>query len=386
MEQKELNIALKELADSLEAKTNEKVKAELEKVASSLKGYVSQDEVKGLQDSVAEMKGSNEELQKHLDDLSIRSKKANEDYNNNLTNYGKYAKSMQDAIEEKFDDIKQTSQGSKTKIEVKATMTIGADITGSAVNTYKPTAIELPGNKVNVADLIPTINSQTGVYVFYRETTPTNAPLSVSEGAAKPEISYKFTEVTVNATYISGYVRVSKVMLQDLPFLQSFLPRALRRDYFKAENANFYTVISTGATGVTTNTGGVAGIIEDIGVLEAADYDVNGICLNPADWAELAAAQVPGSNQSAVVSYVNNQMQVAGVPVFKASWVTAGTYLLGDWSQASKVLVDGLAVEFFEQDKDNVTLNLITARIESRTACALEQPAAFIEGNIVATT
>ena len=136
MEQKELNIALKELADSLEAKTNEKVKAELEKVASSLKGYVSQDEVKGLQDSIAEMKGANEELQKHLDDLSIRSKKANEDYHNNLTNYGKYAKSMQEAIEEKFDDIKQTSQGSKTKIEVKATMTIGADITGSAVNTY----------------------------------------------------------------------------------------------------------------------------------------------------------------------------------------------------------------------------------------------------------
>ena len=237
-----------------------------------------------------------------------------------------------------------------------------------------------------MADLIPNIQSRTGVYTYYVENAVTGAVAEVDEGVSKPELEFNLTETICNAKYLAGFIRISKTMLQDLPFMMSFIPRALRREYWKAENANFYTKLAAAASGTSTGTGGLTGIIEDIGVLEAGDYDVTGIVLNPADWASLAASTIPGATQSAVVNFVGNQMILAGVPVFKASWVPAGKYLLGDWFWAKKIVVDGLAVEFFEQDVDNVIKNLITVRVESRVCLAVERPAAFILGDVAAST
>jgi hypothetical protein len=53
--------------------------------------------------------------------------------------------------------------------------------------------------------------------------------------------------------------------------------------------------------------------------------------------------------------------------------------IVGDWNQAKKVVTDGLKVEFFEQDSDNVQRNLTTARVESRTVLAIDHPTAFIK-------
>lgn len=382
----ELKVALQDLSTNLESKSKALIAEELKGIEEKLDTLVSAEELKALNTTVEEMKSANEELQKHLDALDIARKSEKDMYERQLTPFGHYQKAMTEALEAKAEELKQVGGGSKLRMEIKATMTLGNNLTGDAVNTYKPEAVELPSQRVNMADLIPSIQSQTGLYVFYREGAPTNTPAFVAEGAAKPEIEFNLTEVTVTANYLGGYIRISKVMLQDLPFLTSFLPRALRREYWKAENAAFYTTLSTAASGVTTNTGGVTGIIEDIGVLEAADYDVTGIALNPADWATLAAAAIPGNTQSAIVSYVGGQMTIAGIPVFKASWVTAGQYILGDWFWAKKIVVDGLAVEFFEQDANNVTTNLITVRCESRVALAVEKPAAFLLGNIVPTT
>ncbi len=51
---------------------------------------------------------------------------------------------------------------------------------------------------------------------------------------------------------------------------------------------------------------------------------------------------------------------------------------------AKKVVVDGLKVEFFEQDGDNVQRNVITARIEERNVLAFDRPDAFYYGDFTA--
>lgn len=383
----ELKAALGELTQELDKKTQKLVS---DKVAEALeearKGLATEDELKASQEAVKLAEEKTEMLQKHLDQVdasmeafrgAMKSQEEKEDP------IAVYNRELKKAILDNGEQIKGLD--GKFTMEVKATMTLGTDLTGDPVKTYGGVA-PLPTQRVNFADLVPNLQSATGVYTYYVETTPSGAPAKVDEGADKPEISYKFTETTCVAQYIGGLARFSKVMAQDLPFLSSFLPAALRRDYFKAENADFYTVLTTAATGTSTGTGGVTGIIEDIGVLEAADYDVTGIVLNPADWASLAATEIPGNNQSAVTSFINGQMFLAGVPVFKASWVTAGQYVLGDWFYAKKIIVDGLRVQFFEQDRDNVQKNLITARVESRVCLAVERPDAFIVGTIAPAT
>jgi len=110
----------------------------------------------------------------------------------------------------------------------------------------------------------------------------------------------------------------------------------------------------------------------------------NGVLLNPIDWATIANTKPSDFSLPRVVDYVGGSLIVHGIPVYKASWVTADAYYIADWSMAKKVVVDGLNVEFFEQDADNVTKNLITARVESRNVLAFDRPEAFIRGNLTA--
>ena len=383
----EIKEALGALKEGLEAKTEEKLTALQEKLMEKFETPITEEEVKSMTTTLEELKSHNEALQKHLDEMDIALQSKKDQDLKDMHPVALYYKSFQDSIKDKEEEIKDVSAGQKLKFEVKATMTIGNNLTGDPIKTYNESPVELPFQRVNFADLVPNISSRTGQYTYYVEGAVTGGPIAeVNEGGTKPELEFNLTEVVCVAKYIAGFIRISKTMLQDLPFMMSFIPRALRREYWKAENAAFYTKFAAAASGTTGGTGGVVGIIEDIGVLEAKDYDVTGIVLNPADWATLAASQIPGATQSAVVSFVGNQMIIAGVPVFKASWVPAGKYAMGDWFWTKKIVVDGLMVEFFEQDIDNVIKNLITVRVESRVCLAVERPAAFIIGDVAATT
>ena len=382
----EIKEALGALKEGLEAKTEEKLTALQEKLMEKFDTPITEEEVKSMTTSLEELKAHNEALQKHLDEMDIALQGSKDQDLKDMHPVAAYYKAFSEGIEENKEKIQDVSSGQKAKFELKAAMTIGTSLTGDPIKTYNESPVELPFQRVNFADLIPTVSSRTGQYTYYVEGAVTGAVAENDEGVDKAELELNLTEVVCVAKYIAGFIRISKTMLQDLPFMMSFIPRALRREYWKAENANFYTKFAAGVTGVSGGTGGITGIIEDIGALEAADYDVTGIVLNPADWASLAAAAIPGNTQSAIVSFVGNQMVIGGVPVFKASWVAAGKYALGDWFWIKKIMVDGLMVEFFEQDVDNVIKNLITARVESRVCLAIERPAAFILGDVVAAT
>jgi HK97 family phage major capsid protein len=295
---------------------------------------------------------------------------------------------LQKAIAENFDAIKTVTKGRSQRIETKdvGNMTVANNLTGSSVITYQSGLAVVPSQKVNFADLIPTVNSSTGTYVLYRETGSEGSISSQgTPGAAKTQIDYDMTAVTYNATYISGFARYAKQMAQDLPFLTSFLPTALRRDYFKAENSIFYTAFAAAIPTLTTiKVATVEKVIDAIAQLETLNYDVNGIVVNPSVWMEIALTKTTSGDYTlpGVVTLINGNLSLNGVPVYKASWVAANTVLVGDWTMAKKVLVDGLAVEFFEQDADNVTKNLITARVESRTVLAIDRTDAFFKFTI----
>ena len=375
---------LAEMKSAIETKTAEQVKAELSNIEKSLGEYLKKGDIETLNTQLAEYKSANEQMQKHLDDMDIALKNAKtQSETKGLRGDQLVNKAIFEAIRDNHEKIQAVNKGTSVKMEVKATMTLETDLTGDPVKTYQDYIAEIPSQMVNFADLVPNVASRTGVYTYYVETAPTGAAAAVEEGADKPEISFKFTETTCVAQYIAGLARISKVMLQDLPFMTTFLPRALRREYWKAENADFNTTFTGAVTGVSAGLTGVAGILADIGVVEAADYMVNGIVVNPADWATLAS--VACQDQPCVVNFVGNQMFIGGVPVYKASWVTAGKYYLGDWFWAKRIVVDGLAVEFFEQDRDNIQKNLVTVRCEARVCFAVERTDAFVIGDIAPT-
>lgn len=364
--QVELEGLKKSISDQLEAKAAEMNSANAENVKAIEVKYNAE---------LAELQKQHDALSAKVANKEVEGEKAGKTF----------TQSFAESIKENFEMIKSVSKGRSQEMELKAVgnMTVSANLTGTAVNTYQPGVVVLPSPVVNFRDLVPQVSSSTGLYVMYRETgTEGSISSQGTPGAAKTQIDYDFTASTFTATYISGYARYAKQMAQDLPFLQSALPQMLIRDFYKAENSIYYTALAAAATASTTaKTEDIEQLIDDMGTLEAADYMVNGIVLNPKDWANIAITKPSDYSLPGIVNFINGQLSINGVPVYKASWVPVDKYLVGDWSQAKNVVVDGLKVEFFEQDGDNVTKNLITARVEAREVLAIDRPSAFILGD-----
>jgi len=196
--------------------------------------------------------------------------------------------------------------------------------------------------------------------------------------------------VDVNTDFIAGFTRYSKKMANNLPFLTSFIPKALRRDYFIAENAAFNTVLAgaaTASTEIITGQNKVEMLIAEIAKQENLNYPVNGIVVRPSDyWDILITEKSSGAGYGlpGVVTFEGGQLRINGIPIYKATWLTANKYFVGDWTRVNKVNTQGLSLEFSEVEGTNFVKNNITARIESQTALAVEQPAALVYGDFTA--
>lgn len=319
-------------------------------------------------------------IENRLDEIEIKLQKSTE----NKMEEKSFSTSFGELIAKNFESIKEVSLGNKVKLNLKAvgTMTLSNNLTGDAVRTYQPGVAMVPNRKINFRDLIPAVASATGIYTLYRETGAEGS-ISVqgTPGDAKTQIDYDLTAVTYTARYIAGFARIDKSMLQDLPFLQSALPQMLLRDFYKAEDAKFYADLSGAATGSTTTSATVDAeqIIDYVANLESADFTPNGIVVNPKQWARLVVTKpadysVPGG----FTITADGNIAIAGIPVYKSSFIADDKVLVGDWNYAKRVVVDDLKVEFFEQDSDNVQKNLVTCRIEAREVLAIDRLDAFV--------
>lgn len=319
-------------------------------------------------------------IENRLDEIEIKLQKSTE----NKMEEKSFSSAFGELIAKNFDSIREVSLGNKVKLNLKAvgTMTVSNNLTGDAMRTYQPGVAMVPNRKINFRDLIPAVASATGIYTLYRETGAEGS-ISVqgTPGDPKTQIDYDLTAVTYTARYIAGFARIDKSMLQDLPFLQSALPQMLLRDFYKAEDLKFYTDLSGAATGSTTTSATVDAeqIIDYVANLESADFTPNGIVVNPKQWARLVTTKpadysVPGG----FTITADGNIAIAGIPVYKSSFIADDKVLVGDWNYAKRVVVDDLKVEFFEQDSDNVQKNLVTCRIEAREVLAIDRLDAFV--------
>lgn len=312
-----------------------------------------------------------------------------------------FGTSFAKGIKENFDGIKSVTKGhaksfgleNGTGLYSKAAsnMTTVGNLTGSPQITYIPQPILTPRQLVNFRDLVPSFQSETGLIAIFRENynggvSPEQGAFGqqLTQGALKEQVGYDFTNVQFTAQYMGGFVRISKQMLQDLLFLQTYLPQMLMRDYYKYENSVFYAAQVAAALGTHTAGGNAAEtFINDIANLETANFAPNGIVVPPLIWGNLMKTRLPSTGTSYSIPggiYINprtGDAEIAGVPILKANWVTANTALIADWTQSQVATVDGLRVEFFEQDSDNVQRNLITVRVEARVVLVTGQPYAF---------
>lgn len=298
---------------------------------------------------------------------------------------------ISDLIFEHAEEIKGIKKDQKMSFEVKAgNITIGnISTTGTATNIPYSQApfgpVLRPARKVNIRDLVPVVNSSTGTFVYYRQTRPVGAgsfAFQGGQGNLKNQLDYNLQQVIVSADYLAGTARIAKQMLQDIPYMQSFVSGQLLEDYRRSESGAFIPTLVAGSTSVSpASTVTAEKIIQVIALLMGNDYDANGIVTDSTTWAKIMNTKpndysLPGGGAAVTIDAMGI-VRFLGMPMLVQNNISEGDIIVGDFTKAIIIQAEGLSVGFFDQDQDNVVRNLITARVEARVAFAVLDSAAF---------
>jgi hypothetical protein len=392
MDKKELMEQLDEMKSQLEKSVSEKTKSELKSEIKALEDKINAIDTKSIAEGVNEVKDSvktitdwqvkkdeaDKKNQEALDNLIANQKKASP-----KTETKTFSQNFAEAVEEKWDEISRVSKGRKAVIELKAAgnMSVSANLTGDGTQSYGGQVI-LPGQSINFRDILPTTLSPNRTYAQHREkTTGEGAVAAQTEGSAKAQLDIDFEKIETVNQYVAGFARFTKQLAKELSFFQNTLPRILLRKFYEAENSKFFTDI-TGTSGISTSVGSetddIKMLIDAIAYQLNSNYNPSYCLVNPLQLARLNKSLYDSQNYASaagVVSSANGQLSIAGVPIISASWVTDDKGLIIDQTFVERVEVEGLTIEFFEQDSDNVQKNMITARIECFEAVNLMLPA-----------
>lgn len=373
---------LANIKSGLETKTTQEVKAQIDAFEAKLSNDIKSAYGAEIKSVKEDLEGKMQAIQAHADtlDLKLQSKQSAESKEDALVK----------SIKDNFDGIKNVRNGNSVQVKAVGDMTLGVNLTGEQPKDYNLDVVMIPGQMVNVSDLVGSVTISGGTYTFPREGAGEGSIATQTEGSSKSQRDYDFTMVDVNTDFIAGFTRYSKKMANNLPFLTSFIPRALRRDYAIAENSAFNTVLAataTPSTEIITGQNKVEMLISEIAKQEALNYSVNAIVVRPADyWDILITEKSTGAGYGlpGVVTLEGGALRINGIPLVKANWLAANKYYVGDWSRINKIVTEGLSLEFSEQEGTNFVKNNITARIEAQVALAVEQPAAIVYGDFTA--
>jgi HK97 family phage major capsid protein len=324
--------------------------------------------------------------QEHLDKLDLKLKS-----NSGNLETKTFSSEVRSLVKDNFEAISLVRKGHSVELELKAVgnMTT-ANITGDLERDFSNIVAMVPNQKVAFSDLISAITISGGTYTFPREGAGEGAMATQTEGASKAQRDYDFTHIDVVTDFIAGFARWSKKMQNNALYLQSFLPQALMRDYMKAESTIFNTALAAVATAsvqIITGKNKSEMLMNEIATLEALDFDVNAIVLTTADYysiLQIEKSTGAGYGLPLGWSYDGNVLRCLGIAVVKANWLAANKYYVGDWSTISKVVTEGLSIEFSSEDGDNFTKNNVTGRIEAQVGLAVHRPDAVIYGDFTA--
>ena len=173
-------------------------------------------------------------------------------------------------------------------------------------------------------------------------------------------------------------------MLRNFTALSAYLNRWLPEKYYQKEDTKGYQAIiasASGATNLDTGGGMIQAIIRTIGAQKKARYNVNGIVVDGATWANILTYKTTSGEFTMPIGVVSvrpdGTLMILGIPVYTASWVGGDEALIGDWRYFEIIQSEGLQVGFFEQDGDNVKYNRVTVRVEASVGFAVLDPAAI---------
>jgi len=269
------------------------------------------------------------------------------------------------------------------------------------VDTLVPTdrrAGIVPGafRTLRVRDLIPTVPTSSNAWQFVRELLFTNAAAETAEGAAKPEATLTFEDMTVNIRTLAHFIKASNQILADAPALRSYIDTRLRYGVELREETQIVAGNGTGqnisgmtasgnytAFSPTTGDNAIDSVNRAKYAIIAADYMATGVLMNPADWGAIERLK-DGVNGGYLVGNPFGSITPVlwGLPVVATNSMTATKFMVADFVTSYEYAERQTTVVDIGYVNDDFTKNLVTIRAEKRGALATIRPASTRFGNL----
>jgi HK97 family phage major capsid protein len=273
-----------------------------------------------------------------------------------------------------------------------------------------PGQVEKLFQRLTVADLILSGQTDSPTIRYVVEGTATSGAAGVAEGAAKPESTLGLTSTDETVKKIATTLVVSDEMLEDAAQVQSYINGRLslfiqieeERQLLRGAGTNDLVGIMHSTRGINVYGGGTAAGNKAVQLFKAMNgqrgsalLEPDWIVINPSDWESIrlltdTAGQYFGGGPFQG-PYGNGQNfaasnQVNGAdeflwnkPVIVTSALGSGTALVGTQAAAQVFRRSGLSVEATNSHSDYFTKNLVAIRAEERLGLAVYRPAAFTD-------
>lgn len=273
-----------------------------------------------------------------------------------------------------------------------------------------PGVVEKLFQRLTVADLILSGQTNSPTLVYAVEGTATSGAVGVAEGGNKPESTLGLTSTTETVKKIATTLTVSDEMLEDAAQVQSYINGRLslfiqieeERQLLRGAGTNDLVGIMAAARGINIYAGGTAAGNKAVQLFKAMNgqrgsalLEPDWIVINPTDWESIrlltdtagqyfgggpfqgpygAGSNFPASNQVAGFDeFLWNK------PVIVTAALGSGTALIGTRAAAQVFRKSGLSVEATNSHSTYFTSNLVAIRAEERLGLAVYRPAAFTD-------
>ena len=377
----------------------------LEKSAKSIKDNVNNEVDTVIKGEVKNLVEKHSEIVDRLDKIEVENKK---------DNFEKVYTNSRDMIADslnKSESFKAMKEGSTSSanFELKADVLISSDFTGAnsardASGVERVSGIKFnPSNVTNMLNVIPTASTSSNVIRFVKENSYTNNTGATAEGSAPSDSEFSLVASDAIVQKMASVMTISQEMLDDTPALAGYLNTRLVGKLNETiddqliggsgSSPNLLGLLNGGTAFVTGASGAFYQSIDNaqeldvlyvaLNQLALANYSANAIILNPTDFHKIALLKDTTNEYLRGNSIVSSDgfLRINGTPVIMNNKISAGNFIVGDFSQGSQVFQrEGVNVAFGYEDSDNFSKYLVSVRAIARLAHAVYLPDAFVRG------
>ncbi len=265
----------------------------------------------------------------------------------------------------------------------------------AAVGEYQLTPFPFLRDKARVASLIPTQRTEAPMVFYFRGSTAASAAAAVAEGAAKPESTPVWSQISAPVRKLAHFTRINDEVLQDLSNFSKVVGAELLAGLVDVENAQLLT-----GSGTSPN---LTGLLTTLGILTRArgtDNNLDAILKAKADLRVGASFTEP----DAVVIHPTNLMSIQtakdtdgryitndpaapgpetlfGMSVVATTKCTLGTALVGNFKEAATIymrMAPTVEVAPLGGGTTEFISNQTLVRCEERLTLAVQRPTSLI--------